>query len=211
MVVFDIVTPDNLKMAPAARPGWRQQVFTRIVKPNTLFFWTGKAYHGDTHDDDGITVDLSGQTLKQINEDTWLLQPSNIEIKIDFQSVKLKFPGVSITQAIVPELDEGENEADAILDELRHFFDRLLIKQVGREVGMVNRIEFPDVLHREPGNNTVRTLHRNLNPNVKSVIASFLTGKRGSIGNQSRKLKENVVASLAPRSRKRHTRRSNRA
>jgi len=41
MVVYDIVTPDNLIRAPAARPDWRQQAMIRIVKPNTLFFWTG--------------------------------------------------------------------------------------------------------------------------------------------------------------------------
>ena len=207
MVVFDIVTPNNLKMTPMARPGWRQQVFTRIVKPNTLFFWTGKAYHGDTHDDDGITVDLSGQTLKQINEDTWLLQPSNIEIKIDFQSVKLKFPTVSITQAIVPELDEGENEADAILDELRHFFDRLLIKQAGKEAGLVKRLEMPNVLNRAPGNNKSRTLHRNVPYNAKGVISSFLTGKSGSLQSQTNKLQQNLGTSLAARPRKRKTRR----
>jgi len=211
MVVFDIVTPDNLKIAPAARPDWRQQAFTRIVKPNTLFFWTGKAYHGDTHDDDGITVDLSGQILKQINEDTWLLQPSNIEIKIDFQSVKLKFPGVTITQAIVPELDQGENEADAILDELRHFFDRLLIKQAGKEAGLVKRLEMPNVLNRVPGNNKSRTLHRNVPYNAKGVISSFLTGKTGSINSQTNKLQQNLGMSLASRPRKRHTRRRNRA
>ena len=207
MVVFDIVTPDNLKMAPVARPGWRQQVFTRIVKPNTLFFWTGKAYHGDTHDDDGITVDLSGQILKQINEDTWLLQPSNIEIKIDFQTVKLKFPTMSITQAIVPELDEGEDEADAILDELRHFFDRLLIKQAGKEAGLVKRLEMPNVLNRAPGNNKSRTLHRNVPYNAKGVISSFLTGKSGSLQSQTNKLQQNLGTSLAPRPRKRKTRR----
>ena len=204
--MYDIITPDNRTQPPAYR--WRD--FSGIVRPNTLFFWSGQQDE-ESYDDDGITVDLTGQFVKQLDEDGWLLQPSNIEIRIDFQTVKLKFSGASITQAIMVGEDEGEDEADAILDELRHFFDRLLIKQVGREVGMVNRIEFPDVLHREPGNNTVRTLHRNLNPNVKSVIASFLTGKRGSIGNQSRKLKENVVASLAPRPRRRKTRRSNRA
>jgi hypothetical protein len=201
------VTPDNLKMAPVARPGWRQQVFTRIVKPNKLFFWTGKAYHGDTHDDDGITVDLSGQILKQINEDTWLLQPSNIEIKIDFQTVKLKFPTMSITQAIVPELDEGEDEADAILDELRHFFDRLLIKQAGKEAGLVKRLEMPNVLNRAPGNNKSRTLHRNVPYNAKGVISSFLTGKSGSLQSQTNKLQQNLGTSLAPRPRKRKTRR----
>jgi hypothetical protein len=208
MVVFDIVTPDNLKMAPAARPGWRQQAFTRIVKPNTLFFWTGKGYHGNTYDDDGITVDLSGQILKQINEDTWLLQPSTIEIKIDFQTVKLKFPDVTITQAIVPELDEGEDEADAILDELRHFLDKMQVKQVGKEVGMVKRLEMPNVLNRGPGNNKSRTLRRNVPYNAKGVISSFLTGKTGSLGSQTNKLQQSIGTSLAPRPRKRKTRRN---
>ena len=206
MVVFDIITPDNLKMAPAARPDWRQRVFRRVVPPNTLFFWTGTAYHGDTYDDDGIMIDLAGQTLKRINEDTWLLQPSNIEIKIDFQTLKLKFPGVTITQAIIPGLDEGEDEADAILDELRHFLDKMLVKQVGKEVGMVKRLEMPNVLNRAPGNNKSRTLRRNVPYNAKGVISSFLTGKTGSINSQTNKLQQNIGTSMAPKPRKRKTR-----
>ena len=209
MVVFDIVTPDNLKMAPAARPDWRQRVYRRIVPPNTLFFWTGEQY-GDSYEEDGIMIDLSGQTLKQINEDTWLLEPSNIEIKIDFLTVKLKFPGVSITQAIVPGLDEGEDEADAILDELRHFFDRLLIKQAGKEAGLVKRLEMPNVLNRVPGNNKSRTLRRNVPYNAKGVISSFLTGKTGSINSQTNKLQQNIGTAMAPRPRKRKTRRRRR-
>jgi len=206
MVVYDIVTPDNLRRAPAARPDWRQQTFTRFVKPNTLFFWTGEQY-GNSFDDDGITVDLSGQTFKQINEDTCLLQPSNIEIKIDFQTVKLKFPNVTISQAIIPELDGGENEADAILDELRHFLDKMLVKQVGREVGLVKQLKMPNVLNRAPGNNKSKTLRRNVSYNAKGVISSFLTGEKGSIDSQTNKLQQMLGTSLAPRSRKRHTRR----
>jgi hypothetical protein len=203
MVVYDIITPDNRIQPPAYR--WRD--FSNIVRPNTLFFWSGQQDE-ESYDDDGITVDLTGQTLKQLDEDGWLLQPSNIEIKIDFQSVKLKFPGVTITQAIVPELDEGEDEADAILDELRHFFDKMLIKQVGKEVGLVKQLEMPAVLNRAPGNNKSHTIRRNLPYNTKGAISSFLTGKTGSINSQTNKLQQNLGTAMAPRPRKRKTRRS---
>ena len=205
MVVYDIITPDNLKEAPTARPDWRQRAFRRIVPPTALFFWTGEQ-NGDSYEDDGITIDLAGQTLKQINEDTWLLQPSNIEIKIDFQTVKLKFPGVVITQAVLGD-QGGEDASDAVIDELRQFFDNLLARQQTRkEVVMVNRLEFPATLHREPGNNKTRTLRRNLNHNAKGVIASFLTGKTGSINSQTNKLQQNIGIAMAPRPRKRQTR-----
>ena len=204
--MYDIVTPDNLKEAPAARPDWRQRAFRRIVPPTALFFWTGEQY-GDSYEEDGIMIDLTGQLVKRINEDTWLLQPSNIEIKIDFQTLKLKFPDVTITQAIVPGLDEGEDEADAILDELRHFLDKMLVKQIGKEVGMVKRLEMPNVLNRVSGNNKSRTLHRNVPYNAKGVIASFLTGKTGSINSQTNKLQQNIGTSMAPRPRRRKTRR----
>ena len=91
MVVYDIVTPDNLKEPPAWRPDWRQKAFRRSIGPTTLFFWTGEQY-GNSFEDDGITIDLAGQRVKQINEDIWLLEPSNIQLKIDFQTLKLKSP-----------------------------------------------------------------------------------------------------------------------
>jgi len=116
MGVYDIVTPDNLTKELDWRGG---RNFAAILRPNVLFFWTG---HGEDSDD-GIIVYLSGQTLTQLDEDGWLLQPSNIEIRIDFQSVKLKFPGASITQAVLGD-DGGEDESDAKLDELRHFLDK---------------------------------------------------------------------------------------
>lgn len=204
MGVYDIVTPDNLTKALDWRGG---RNFGAILQPNVLFFWTG---HGEDSDD-GITVDLSGQFVKQLDEDGWLLQPSNIEIRIDFQSVKLKFPGVSITQAIKVDEGEGEDEADAKLDELRHFFERLLVKQVGRSVGLVGQLEMPVVLNRAPGNNKSRTLHRNMPYNAKGVISSFLTGEKGSLGSQTNKLQQIIGTPMAPRPRKRKTRRSRRA
>ena len=200
MGVYDIVTPDNLTKDLEWRGG---RNFSAILRPNVLFFWTG--YGEDS--DDGITVDLSGQFVKQLDEDGWLLQPSNIEIRIDFQSVKLKFPGATITQAIKVDEGEGEDEADAKLDELRTFFERLLvkqgIKQVGKEVGMVSRLEMPNVLNRGPGNNKSKTLRRNIPYEAQGVISSFLTGKRGSIGSQTNKLQQNLGTSLAPRPRRR--------
>lgn len=204
MGVYDIVTPDNLTKVLAWRGG---RNFAAILRPNVLFFWTGRG--GDS--DDGITIDLTGQFVKQLDEDGWLLQPSNIEIRIDFQSVKLKFPGVSITQAVLGD-DGGEDESDAKIDELRHFLDKLVVKQQTRkEVLMVNRLEMPNVLNRAPGNNKSRTLRRNLPYNAKGVISSFLTGEKGSIGSQKNKLQQNLGTSLAPRPRKRYTRRRNRA
>ena len=199
--MYDIVTPDNLTKDLDWRGG---RNFGLILPPNVLFFWTG---HGEDSDD-GIIVYLSGQTLKQLDEDGWLLQPSNIEIRIDFESIKLKFPGASITQAIAVDDGEGEDEADAKLDELRHFLDKLVVKQQTRkEVLMVNRLEMPNVLNRAPGNNKSRTLRRNIPYNAKGVISSFLTGEKGSIGSQTNKLQQNLGTSLAPRPRKRHTRR----
>ena len=200
MGVYDIVTPDNLTKELDWRGG---RNFSSILRPNVLFFWTG---HGEDSDD-GITVDLTDQVVKQLDEDGWLLQPSNIEIRIDFQSVKLKFPGASITQAIAVDDDEGEDEADAKLDELRHFLDRFLVKQAGRQAGLVKRLEMPAVLNRAPGNNKSRTLHRNIPYEAQGVISSFLTGKSGSIGSQTNKLQQNLGTSLAARPRKRHTRR----
>jgi len=139
-----------------------------------------------------------------------LLQPSNIEIRIDFQSVKLKFPGVSITQAVLGD-DGGEDESDAKLDELRHFLDKLVVKQQTRkEVLMVNRLEMPNVLNRAPGNNKSKTLRRNVSYNAKGVISSFLTGEKGSIDSQTNKLQQMLGTSLASRPRKRKTRRSRR-
>jgi hypothetical protein len=207
MGVYDIVTPDNLTKELDWRGG---RNFSAILPPNVLFFWTG---HGEDSDD-GIIVYLSGQTLTQLDMDGWLLQPSNIEIRIDFESVKLKFPGVSITQAIAVDDGEGEDEADAKLDELRQFFDRLIvkqgIKQVGKEVGMVSRLEMPVALNRMAENNNSSTLLRNIPNGPKGVISSFLTGKKGSLGSQTNKLQQNLGTSLAPRPRKRHTRRSRR-
>jgi hypothetical protein len=204
MGVYDIVTPDNLTKELDWRGG---RNFGLILPPNVLFFWTG---HGEDSDD-GIIVYLSGQILKQLDEDGWLLQPSNIEIRIDFQSVKLKFPGVSITQAIAVDEGDGEDEADAKLDELRQFFDRLIvkqgIKQVGKEVGMVSRLEMPVALNRMVENNNSSTLLRNIPYNAKGVIASFLTGKTGSINSQTNKLQQNIGTAMAPRPRRRKTRR----
>jgi len=204
MGVYDIITPDNLTKELDWRGG---RNFAAILPPNVLFFWTG--YGEDS--DDGITVDLTDQVVKQLDEDGWLLQPSNIEIRIDFQSVKLKFPGASITQAITVDDDEGEDEADAKLDELRHFLDKLVVKQQTRkEVLMVNRLEMPNVLNRGPGNNKSRTLRRNIPYNAKGVISSFLTGEKGSIGSQKNKLQQNLGTSLAARPRRRKTRRASR-
>jgi hypothetical protein len=201
MGVYDIVTPDNLTKELDWRGG---RNFSAILRPNVLFFWTG---HGEDSDD-GITIDLTGQLVKQLDEDGWLLQPSNIEIRIDFQSVKLKFPGVSITQAVLGD-DGGEDESDAKLDELRHFLDKLVVKQQTRkEVLMVNRLEMPNVLNRAPGNNKSRTLRRNIPYNAKGVISSFLTGEKGSIGSQKTKLQQNLGTSLAARPRRRKTRRA---
>ena len=201
MGVYDIITPDNLTKELDWRGG---RNFAAILRPNVLFFWTG--YGEDS--DDGITVDLTDQVVKQLDEDGWLLQPSNIEIRIDFQSVKLKFPGASITQAITVDDDEGEDEADAKLDELRMFLDKLVVKQQTRkEVLMVNRLEMPNVLNRAPGNNKSRTLRRNIPYNAKGVISSFLTGEKGSIGSQKNKLQQNLGTSLAARPRRRKTRR----
>jgi hypothetical protein len=200
MGVYDIVTPDNLTKELDWRGG---RNFAAILPPNVLYFWTG-------HGDDGITVDLFDQVVKQLDEDGWLLQPSNIEIRIDFQSVKLKFPGVSITQAVLGD-NGGEDESDAKLDELRHFLDKLVVKrQTRKEVLMVNRLEMPNVLNRAPGNNKSRTLRRNIPYNAKGVISSFLTGEKGSIGSQKNKLQQNLGTSLASRPRKRKTRRAGR-
>jgi len=204
MVVFDIVTPDNLTKELDWRGG---RNFSAILRPNVLFFWTG---HGEDSDD-GITVDLTDQFVKQLDEDGWLLQPSNIEIRIEFQSVKITVSGVSITQAVLGD-DGGEDESDAKIDELRHFLDKLVAKQQTRkEVLMVNRLEMPNVLNRAPGNNKSRTLRRNIPYNAKGVISSFLTGEKGSIGSQKNKLQQNLGTSLAPRPRRRKTRRRNRA
>jgi len=204
MGVYDIVTPDNLTKELDWRGG---RNFSAILRPNVLFFWTG---HGEDSDD-GITVDLTDQVVKQLDEDGWLLQPSNIEIRIDFQSVKITVSGVSITQAVLGD-DGGEDESDAKLDELRHFLDKLVVKQQTRkEVLMVNRLEMPNVLNRAPGNNKSRTLRRNIPYNAKGVISSFLTGEKGSIGSQKNKLQQNLGTSLAARPRRRKTRRRNRA
>jgi len=201
MGVYDIVTPDNLTKDLDWRSG---RNFGAILPPNVLFFWTG---HGEDSDD-GITVDLTDQVVKQLDEDGWLLQPSNIEIRIEFESVKLKFPGATITQAIAVDDDEGEDEADAKLDELRHFLDKLVVKrQTRKEVLMVNRLEMPNVLNRAPGNNKSRTLRRNIPYNAKGVISSFLTGQKGSIGSQTNKLQQNLGTSLAARPRKSSRRR----
>jgi len=212
MGVYDIVTPDNLTKELDWRGG---RNFSAILPPNVLFFWTG---HGEDSDD-GITVDLTDQVVKQLDDDGWLLQPSNIEIRIDFESVKLKFPGASITQAIAVDDGEGEDEADAKLDELRTFFERLLvkqgIKQVGKEVGMVSRLEMPVALNRMVENNNSSTLLRNISNGPKGVISSFLTGKKGSIASQTNKLQQNLGTAMAPRprksSRRRRTRRIRRA
>jgi len=204
MGVYDIVTPDNLTKELDWRGG---RNFGAILPPNVLFFWTG---HGEDSDD-GITVDLTDQFVKQLDEDGWLLQPSNIEIRIEFQSVKITVSGVSITQAVLGD-DGGEDESDAKIDELRHFLDKLVAKQQTRkEVLMVNRLEMPNVLNRAPGNNKSRTLRRNIPYNAKGVISSFLTGEKGSIGSQKNKLQQNLGTSLAPRPRRRKTRRRNRA
>jgi hypothetical protein len=206
MGVYDIVTPDNLTKELDWRGG---RNFGAILPPNVLFFWTG---HGEDSDD-GITVDLTGQTLTQLDEDGWLLQPSNIEIRIEFQSVKLKFPGASITQAVLED-DGGEDESDAKIDELRHFLDKMLVKQAikqgGKEVGLVKQLEMPNVLNRAPGNNKSRTLRRNVPYNAKGVISSFLTGKTGSINSQTNKLQQNIGTAMAPRPRRRKTRRRRR-
>jgi hypothetical protein len=204
MGVYDIVTPDNLTKELDWRGG---RNFAAILPPNVMFFWTG---HGEDSDD-GITIDLTGQFVKQLDEDGWLLQPSNIEIRIEFQSVKITVSGVSITQAVLGD-DGGEDESDAKLDELRHFLDKLVVKQQTRkEVLMVNRLEMPNVLNRAPGNNKSRTIRGNIPYNAKGVISSFLTGEKGSIGSQKNKLQQNLGTSLAPRPRRRKTRRRNRS
>jgi hypothetical protein len=203
MGVYDIVTPDNLTKELDWRGG---RNFGAILPPNVLFFWTG---HGEDSDD-GITIDLTGQFVKQLDEDGWLLQPSNIEIRIEFQSVKLKFPGASITQAVLGD-DGGEDESDAKLDELRQFFERLLnkqgIKQVGKQVGMVSRLEMPVALNRMLENNNSTSPPRNIPYGAKGVISSFLTGKKGSLASQTNKLQQNLGTAMAPRPRKRKTRR----
>jgi len=204
MGVYDIVTPDNLSRPPI----WRRLDFDAIVPHNTLFFWTGN-HQDELYGEDGIKIDLSGQVVKQIDEDSWLLQPSNIEIRIDFQTVKLKSPSMNISQAIMVGEGGGEDEADAIVDELRHFLDRFIVKQAGRSAGLVNRLEMPMELNRAPGNNKSKTLRRNIPYGAKSVISSFLTGKTGSLQAQTNKLQQNLGVAMAPRPRRRrrHTRR----
>lgn len=197
MGVYDIVTPDNLTKSFEWREG---RNFSAILRHNVLFFWTG---HGEDSDD-GITVELSGQFVKRIDEDTYVLEPSNITIQFVFQSIVLKLPGISITQAV---MGADEDESDAKLDELRTFLDSLLVKQTGREVGLISQLEMPVILNRgSTGNTKAKTLRRNVPYNAKGLISGFLTGRTGSLPAQTNALQQNLGTSLAPRPRKRKSR-----
>ena len=193
MGLYDIITPENIRNPPT----WRAVNFKNILPSNVLFFWTSRF---DEYTSDGITVDLSGQHVQKISDDHYVLQPSGIHLEIDFQTMKIySDTGIRITQPVV---SDDEDVADAILDQLRTYLNTLLVKQTGKEVGLVSRLEMPNTMNRAPGNNKSRTLRRNVPYNAKGLISGFLTGKTGSVSAQTNALQQNLGTSLAPRPRK---------
>jgi len=176
-------------------------LYNIIISKNNIFF--------DTSNDryNGLNINLKGQTVKKINarqyrgglrpasqDAKYLLEPSGIIISIEFLEISVTLNGLKFNEIFVrPDLDdEGYNrfieESIIVINKMITFLDNYNIKQTGKEVGLVSRLD-------------------NLPNNTKGVISSFLTGEKGSIGSQTNKLQQNLGTSLAPRPRKRHTRR----
>jgi hypothetical protein len=192
-----------------------------VLQPNLIFLNTSphdRGYYPPRRDprtnterdgNVGITIPLSGQHVQKLGNYNYLLQPSGTEIMIWEDSVQILLPGgIKIREGFFSGYGDLSNEEmEQQLDSLDSFLTKESIKQVGRQVGLVKQLEMPNVLNRAPGNNKSRTLRRNVPYGAKGVISSFLTGKTGSINSQTNKLQQNLGTSLAPRPRKRHTRR----
>ena len=192
-----------------------------VLQPNLIFLNTDvhdRGYYPPRRDpinnverdnNVGITIPLSGQHVQKLRGGVYLLQPSNTTIMIGENSVQISLPGgIKIREGFFSGYgDLSDEETEQQIDSLDSFLTKESIKQVGRQVGLVGQLEMPNVLNRGPGNNKSRTLRRNVPYNAKGVIASFLTGKTGSINSQTNKLQQNIGTAMAPRPRKRHTRR----
>jgi len=178
-----------------------------ILRPNEIYLDTGRNGY-----EMGITIPLSGQYISKLRYG-YLLQPSGTIIELEDIGVNITLPGgIKIKEFFSDGWGDLRYEESAEkIDSLDDFLNKESIKQVGRQVGLVKQLEMPNVLNRAPGNNKSRTLRRNLPYNAKGAISSFLTGKTGSINSQTNKLQQNIGTAMAPRPRKRHTRRSNRA
>ena len=177
-----------------------------ILKPNEIYLDTGMYDY-----DSGITIPLSGQYVSKLGY-KYLLQPSGTIIEVGEDIVDITLPGgIKIRERFFSDYGPlSYEEMSERTDSLYDFLNKESMKQLGKEVGMVSQLEMPNVLNRRPGNNKSRTLRRNLNHNAKGVIASFLTGKTGSINSQTNKLQQNIGIAMAPRPRKRQTRRRRR-
>ena len=178
-----------------------------ILRPNEIYLDTGKNGY-----EMGITIPLSGQHVQKIGKYEYLLEPSGTIIKVGDIKVNITLPGgIKIKESFMDGWgDPNYEESFEITDSLYNFLNKERIKQVGRQVGLVKQLEMPNVLNRAPGNNKSRTLRRNVPYNAKGVISSFLTGKTGSINSQTNKLQQNLDTAMAPRPRRRKTRRARR-
>jgi len=191
-----------------------------ILQPNLIYLNTshyGRGYYPPRRDpidqivrdyNEGITIPLSGQHVQKLGNYKYLLQPSNATIDFWYNTILISLPGgIKIREDFTDNSPLSDEEMEQQIDSLDDFLNKESIKQVGRQVSLVDQLEMPNVLNRAPGNNKSRTLRRNLPYNAKGVISSFLTGEKGSLGSQTNKLQQNLGMSLAPRPRKRHTRR----
>jgi hypothetical protein len=191
-----------------------------ILQPDLIFLNTSphnRDYYPPNNRGDynvGITVPLSGQYISKLGY-KYLLEPSGTIIEVGDSTVDITLPGgIKISEGFFRGYTFGANsyplsdeEMEQQINSLDNFLNKESIKRVGRQVGLVKQLEMPNVLNRAPGNNKSRTLRRNVPYGAKGVISSFLTGKTGSINSQTNKLQQNLGTAMAPRPRKRHTRR----
>jgi len=183
MPIYDIITPD------------------RVVLPDDIRDMIGEEnVHIQTTEDlnpiNGFILDFNNQIINIIvNREDYIrftIEPLNLNISADDFQINIHSTLRGMTFFYNDMFDDTITQAECMakFNEFRKYITRLHAKQETRPV-LKNLTEVFRV-----GKN------RNLPENVENIMASFLTGKSGTITGQANKLKQNVGYHLAPRARK---------
>jgi len=179
MPIYDIITPD--------RVGLPDDMLDNIGRENVHIQITE-----DFNPIKGFILDFNNQNMNIISsrEDylNFTIEPLNMDIAIydEVFMIHSTLRGMTFFFQDYFDNDITPDERRAKFNEFRTYILKLYAKQAGRNLTGVLRV----------GKN------RALPENVENIMASFLTGKSGTITGQANKLKQNVGYSLAPRARK---------
>jgi len=150
-----------------------------------------------------LNLDIAGQTVEKLNETTYLFKPSGVIISINFLSfIDDFFQRKSESYIITAKLNEIEFKT--LIYTFHPFVNQYNQDNI---IAVQNLIKFLDNLVTQRELKSLKQIN-NLSNNTKGVISSFITGKTGSIQSQTNKIQQNLGTSLAPRPRKRKTRRT---